>query len=79
MTDTDTATQEAPAADTPAPARKRIMPDGFIGQPLGRREMEIYLRLVHETMDVAEILTAQLRAIEIIAAHDKIGRDRGQE
>ncbi len=50
-----------------------VKPEGFVGLPLGRREMEIYLRLLDETMNVAQMLTAQLRAIEIIAAHDRVG------
>jgi hypothetical protein len=50
-----------------------VKPEGFVGLPLGRREMEIHLRLLDETMNVAQMLTAQLRAIEIIAAHDRVG------
>ena len=50
-----------------------IRPEGFVGLPLGRREMEIYLHLLNDTMNVAEVLTAQLRAIEIVAAHDRVG------
>ena len=33
--------------------------------------MEIYLHLVRETMDMAQLAAAQLRAIEIIAAHER--------
>jgi hypothetical protein len=38
--------------------------------------MEIYLLLLHQTMDVAEALTVQLRAIEIVAAHEKLAERR---
>lgn len=50
-----------------------IRPEGYVGLPLGRKEMEIYLHLLHDTMNVAEMLTAQLRAIEIVAAHERVG------
>ncbi len=47
-------------------------------QPLNRAQMEIYLTLLHETMNVAEMLTAQLRAIEIVAAHEKLAANNGR-
>jgi hypothetical protein len=53
------------------------VPDGFVGRTLDRRQMEVYLCMVRETMNVAEILAAQLRAIEIIAAHDAVGELHG--
>jgi hypothetical protein len=54
-----------------------IQPDGFVGHALGRKEMEIYLLLLHETMNVAEVLAAQLRAIEIVAAHEQVASLHG--
>jgi hypothetical protein len=39
--------------------------------------MEIALLMLHETMDTAEVLAVELRAIEIIAAHDKVAAGRG--
>jgi len=46
-------------------------------RPLTQREMRIYLHLVHETMDAADLLAAQLRAIEIIANNPPIGDAHG--
>jgi hypothetical protein len=47
---------------------RRARVTGLVGpRPLTRREMEIYLWLVHETMSVAEILAAQIQAIDVIA------------
>lgn len=45
-------------------------PDGFVGLPLTKKQVEVYLHLLHETMNVAQMFTAQLRAIEIIAANE---------
>lgn len=75
MTESETALQEPPA---PAAPTRAILPDGFVGRQLGRRELEIYMRLVHVGMGIDEILAAQERAIEIVAAHDKVGRGRNQ-
>lgn len=56
-----------------------IRPDGFVGPPLGRKEMELCLWMLRETMDIAEVLETQLRAIEIVAAHEVVAaRGRNQ-
>ena len=41
--------------------------------PLTEREMRVYLCLLRETMDAAQLLAAQLRAIEIIAGMEATG------
>jgi len=42
-------------------------------RPLTAREMKVYLWLLRETMEQAEILAAQLRAIQVIAGMDETG------
>ena len=46
--------------------------NGLVGRRLNSRQLEIYLWLTHEGMTVPEILTAQARAIEIVAAHERV-------
>lgn len=53
-------------------------PDGLVGLTLGPRQTEIYLRLVDDTMSPAEQLAMQLRAVEIVAAHEKVGAMQGR-
>lgn len=42
-------------------------------RPLTRREIEIYLWMLHEGMSAIEITAAQFRAIEVIAGMEETG------
>jgi hypothetical protein len=53
--------------------------NGFLGRRLNPMQVEVYLWLAHEGMtSVAEILATQDRAIEIVAAHEKVGAMLGR-